>query len=595
MKRVFLVLLGFLILLVGYSQAPNAFKYQAVVRDNAGILLADQSVNIQVDIIQGSVDGPTVYSEIHAVQTNGYGLVNLEIGSGTTSADFTAIGWHGDSYFIKIWVNGNEMGTSQLLSVPYAIHAQSAEEFTGDEIKNIKDPVEDQDVATKAYVDRQITNPGIRIHAEIDSILCFDDSDGAIDLTVSGGTPPYIFEWDNGSTSEDIDGLNAGKYQVYVEGSKGMTAFRHFSLFAPEEIVISYVSTPGPGTIDLTVSSGTPPYTYLWSNGSTDEDQSGLEMETYSVVVTDALGCSAGESIPMGVESGILAEYLESAAGGNYANTAMAAIKSAADTRTGNIAGTMYLVDIRSAADYAAGHVVNAVNVAAADILSHLDGTDADDGKDVVVICYSGQTAAWATCLLRLSGYDNAYSMLFGMCSWNADFAGSWNGNVSNTWAASFEDDMVAKGPAGDLPVLNTGKTTGEEILKARVSVVLAEGFGAAAIGNAVVFGALDNYYVANYWAEADYTHYGHVPGASQYTPKASIALDVDLLTLPTDKPVVVYCWTGQTSANMAAYLRVIGYDAKSLKFGANGMIYDELEAHKWSESVIMGYDYETE
>lgn len=294
-------------------------------------------------------------------------------------------------------------------------------------------------------------------------------------------------------------------------------------------------------------------------------------------------------------EAKLLVEYLESADGGNYANTAMAAIKSAADTKTGNIAGTMYLVDIRAADDYALGHVENAVNVPAADILTHLDGTDADDGKDVIVICYSGQTAAWATCLLRISGYDNAYSMLFGMCSWHADFAGSWNSNVSNQWAASFEDDAVAKGAAGDLPILNTGKTTGEEILKARVSVVLAEGFSKAAVSNGEVLGAIDNYYVANYWGEADYTKYGHVPTASQYTPKESIALDVDLLTLPTDETVVVYCWTGQTSANMAAYLRVIGYDAKSLKFGANGMIYDELEAHKWSEGAIQGFVYVTE
>lgn len=294
-------------------------------------------------------------------------------------------------------------------------------------------------------------------------------------------------------------------------------------------------------------------------------------------------------------EAKLLVEYLESADGGNYANTAMAAIKSAADTKTGNIAGTMYLVDIRDAEHYDAGHIENAVNVPVADILSHLDGTDADDGKDVIVICYSGQTAAWATCLLRISGYDNAYSMLFGMSSWHADFAGSWNDNTSNQWAASFEDDVVAKGAAGDLPVLNTGKTTGEEILKARVSVVLAEGFKEAAVSNTVVFGALDNYYIANYWGESDYTYYGHIPGASQYTPKESIALDADLKTLSTEKPVVVYCWTGQTSANMAAYLRVIGYNAKSLKFGANGMIYDELEGHKWSEDAIQGFDYVTE
>ena len=73
------------------------------------------------------------------------------------------------------------------------------------------------------------------------------------------------------------------------------------------------------------------------------------------------------------------------------------------------------------------------------------------------------------------------------------------------------------------------------------------------------------------------------------------MALDADLKTLPTNKQVVVYCWTGQTSANLAAYLRVIGYDAKSLTYGANGMIYDKLSSHKWSADAIYGGEVVTD
>ncbi len=135
--------------------------------------------------------------------------------------------------------------------------------------------------------------------------------------------------------------------------------------------------------------------------------------------------------------------------------------------------------------------------------------------------------------------------------------------------ATQFENDAVAKAAKGNMPTLSTGQTTGQAIFEARVSTVLAEGFGAAKISNTDVFANPDNYYIVNYWAQTDYDHYGHVPGAMQYTPKQSIAYNVDLTTLPTDKTVVVYCWTGQTSANMAAYLRILGYDAKSLLFGA--------------------------
>ncbi len=306
------------------------------------------------------------------------------------------------------------------------------------------------------------------------------------------------------------------------------------------------------------------------------------------------VSCSDDDEDPIN-EAQLLVEYLESTQGGNYAGTTMAAIKNATHVKTLNTTGTNYIVDIRAAADYDKGHIENAVNVPATDVFTHLEGTTDDDDKDEIhIICYSGQSAAWATCLLRIAGYDNVYSMLFGMCSWHADFAGSWNNNVSNAWASAFEDGDVAKGPAGDLPVLSTGKTTGEEILMARIAEMFAAGFGPTGIGAAEVMGATENYYIANYWAPADYTKYGHVPGAMQYTPKTSMALDTELKTLPANETVVVYCWTGQTSANMAVYLRTIGYDAKTLKFGANGMIYNELEGHKWSEGAIMGYEFKT-
>ena len=319
-----------------------------------------------------------------------------------------------------------------------------------------------------------------------------------------------------------------------------------------------------------------------------------LWMLAILIVAFAAVSCNKEEEETIN-EAQVLVEYLESADGGNYANTAMPAIATAADVKTMNTAGVNYIIDIRSADDYNAGHIENAVNVAAADLLTHLEGTTADDDKqEIDIVCYSGQTAAWATCLLRLAGYDNVKSMAFGMCSWNAQFAGSWQSHIGSMYSSQFTTEATAKGAKGDLPVLNTGFKTGKEILDARINEVLAAGFSAVTVGASTVFGALSNYYIVNYWAEADYSGIGHIPGAMQYTPKASMALDADLTTLPADQTVVVYCWTGQTSANMAAYLSVIGYDAKTLTFGANGMIYDDLEAHKWSDASIMGYDYVT-
>ena len=593
MRKNLFILMGVLLSLNLFSQTPQTFKYQAVVRDNSGDLLTEESVIFQVDILAGSVDGSLAYSESHTAMTNAFGLVTLEIGTGTTSDDFTAIEWGEDSHFLTLWINGEEIGTVQLLSVPYALHARVAETIVvNGQIKNVADPTDDQDVATKAYVDLQITNPGIHIQAVVDSLVCYGDMNGAINLTVQGGSPPYSYEWDDGRKTEDIDGLGAGKYQVYVEGSNGMTGFRHFSILAPEEIVIAYEVTNASGSIDITVSGGTPPYAYLWSNGSTAEDQSGLDMGTYTVQVTDAIGCTVSQEIRMGGESLVLAEYMEDPASpaADYGNGSLA-ITTAEAVHTLLAAGRVYIIDIRSAADYANGHIEGAVNVAASAVRDHIDVTDLSAYDEISIVGYTGQQSSWITCLLQLAGYKNVYAMKFGMSAWHADFD-VWSGNVSNERAVFFTSDIYEKAAAGDLPVLNTGYNTAEEIFDARWDAVLAEGFGVAAISNGDVYANLDDYYIINYWPNAEYLDPGHIDGAIQYTPSADLALDAFLKTLPTDKTVVVYCYTGQNSAKMAAYLRVIGYDARSLKFGANSMIHDEMTKSTWTSETPMDYDY---
>jgi len=306
------------------------------------------------------------------------------------------------------------------------------------------------------------------------------------------------------------------------------------------------------------------------------------------------VSCDKDDEEPLN-EAQVLIEYLESVdspLGKYYVNTTMPAITSATDVHNLMAVNAVYIIDIRSATDYADGHIEGAVNVAAGDVLSHVQGINTEDYDKVVIVCYTGQTAAWATSILQLMGYDNVYSMAFGMCSWNAHFADRWNNNTKNTYATQFVSEATAKGEEGDLPELSTGKETGQEILESQVTSVLADGFGAANVSATEVFGNLDNYYIINYWPEAEYTDPGHIPGAVQYTPKQSIALAADLKTIPADKTVVVYCYTGQNSANLTAYLRVIGYDAKSLLFGTNGMIYNEMTKSKWTTDAIMGYDY---
>lgn len=289
-------------------------------------------------------------------------------------------------------------------------------------------------------------------------------------------------------------------------------------------------------------------------------------------------------------EAEVLVKYLE--ANGDFINTAAPAMIKA-DLVNSTIAtnpNDIVVIDIRSATDYSAGHIKNAVNVAAGDVLNYYESNNLSSKATVVIACYTGQTAGWVTSLLRLMGYNNVYDLKWGMCSWNPQTAVSWPSNISNSKATQLVQTATAKPAKGSLPELNTGKTEGADILRARVEAVFAEGFGAAKITNGDVFANTSNYFIVNYWAEADY-NWGHIPGAMQYTPKASLKLDTGLKTIATDKPVVVYCYTGQTSAHVAAFLRVLGYDAKSLLFGMNSMAYDGMPGTKWAEDQIHEYD----
>ena len=133
MKRYALSILLVSIMASVISQAPHAFNYQAVIRNAGGAVIANEPVSVQINILQGDIGGSSVYIEVHNTQTTELGLVNLVIGEGTTSGDLSLIDWSDGPYFIEVIVNGTSMGTSQLLSVPYAKYSEEAGNvFSGD-------------------------------------------------------------------------------------------------------------------------------------------------------------------------------------------------------------------------------------------------------------------------------------------------------------------------------------------------------------------------------------------------------------------------------------------------------------------------------
>lgn len=120
------------------AQSPQGINYQAVARDVSGNPIATQTVSVEFKIHQTTAGGAVVYDETHSLTTNQFGLFSTIIGQGTVvSGVFNTIAWSTNLHFLEVLVNGNNMGTTQLLSVPYAMHATTATTLSGGAVTSV--------------------------------------------------------------------------------------------------------------------------------------------------------------------------------------------------------------------------------------------------------------------------------------------------------------------------------------------------------------------------------------------------------------------------------------------------------------------------
>ena len=228
------------------AQAPQGFNYQATVRNSAGDLIINTNVYFKFNVIQGSDTSVPIFTETHYVPTDDLGQVNLVIGQGTANTGaFSALDWSLGSYYLGIELDtGNgylAMGTTQLLSVPYALYAENSGNATSatpnleavlaennsansQQIKDLQDPTEAQDAVTKAYIDTLIAN----LQSQIDDLES-DDGSGST-IPTEGLIAYYPFNGNandesgndhhgtvNGATlSEDRNGYDNSAYNFQV-------------------------------------------------------------------------------------------------------------------------------------------------------------------------------------------------------------------------------------------------------------------------------------------------------------------------------------------------------------------------------------------
>jgi uncharacterized surface protein with fasciclin (FAS1) repeats len=247
------------------AQAPQGFNYQATVRNSAGDLIVNTNVYFKFNVMQGSQTSLPVFTEIHYVPTDDLGQVNLVIGQGTaTTGAFSELDWSLGSYYLGIELDtGNSyvaMGTTQLLSVPYALYAENSGNATSaipnleavlaennsannQQIKDLQDPTDAQDAVTKGYIDAQIAEAVAGLQNQIDDL----ESDSNINLNLVGSWYGTSVDNSQPPTTEEI--------QIILESDgEGHTIFDRYdqdnNLILEREYDVTWSSTANAITIN---------------------------------------------------------------------------------------------------------------------------------------------------------------------------------------------------------------------------------------------------------------------------------------------------------------------------------------------------------
>ncbi len=244
-----------------YSQ-PGTYNVQVIMRNSCGatdtsvksVIIPDSRINISTSTVSSTCG-----------QSNGK-AVSVVSGANTP--------------FTYNWTNGDKSFIADSLS-------------SGIYYVSVTDAKGCKSFAVATVSDAQA--PTISVNNSIDAD-CFGQATGAIDITLIGSSAPYTYVWSNGKTTEDINQLVAGPYEVTVSDANGCKANKSITVHQPPDFNISYVSYPSAcggssGVVQTSVSGTTGPYNYLWSNGYNTPSVSGLGVGIYTVTVVDSKGC----------------------------------------------------------------------------------------------------------------------------------------------------------------------------------------------------------------------------------------------------------------------------------------------------------------
>ncbi|SFB51175.1 T9SS type B sorting domain-containing protein [Algoriphagus aquimarinus] len=179
---------------------------------------------------------------------------------------------------------------------------------------------------------------GMQVSEAIQDLGCSGLSNGSINLSVKGGQAPYTYQWSNGSTSKDLINITEGDYSVIIKDQTGCSFQASYAVKAATQMGLKETVQPescagaGNGSIQVSVQGGTAPYMYKWNNGQSTSKLGDVNAGDYSLIVTDAFGCTVEKKFTVGTDSALELEVLDqtkAACAGSSAGSIHLAIKGA--------------------------------------------------------------------------------------------------------------------------------------------------------------------------------------------------------------------------------------------------------------------------
>ncbi len=323
-----------------------------------------------------------------------------------------------------------------------------------------------------------------------------------------------------------------------------------------------------------------------------------------NVVITEASGSTVTEKILQQIE-----------ANDNYITSDdFPALVSAEDLQANSQLYT--IIDVRDQNEFLSGHIPGSVNISNVQLFDYVTERR---NSNIVLVSLTGQEASYYTALFRIYGIENVYALKFGFAVWNNDFSSIWLETAKNLSQSGGTDNAEhQKNNRTNLPTLldeETDKSV-STIFQERIKFLITQGFNdndlELATNNTVSFQNLflvpEKYIICSgenslYFMEGN----GHIAESILYISLPTIQSNLKsisfLQTLPTDKPILIYSYSGQISAMFSGYLSTIGYDARSILFGNHNIFYSlmdsvidrEFQFLVFKESEIKNFDYDGE